>query len=102
MPDIVVRLFRHREIEMALTMFQYDAWQRARWKALHDLYRIARDHGIASAKVVVGQRNGGSEVTVTPEEMYLRILLLDVAGGGQLLPSDIAPRDVASRGGSTA
>jgi hypothetical protein len=90
MPDIVVRLFRHREIEMALTLFQYDAWQRARWKALHDLYRIAREHGIASAKVVVGQRNGGGEVTVTPEEMYLRILLLDVAGGGQLLPIEIA------------
>ncbi|MET0205119.1 MAG: hypothetical protein ABW276_12480 [Casimicrobiaceae bacterium] len=90
MPDVVVRLLRHREIEMALTLFQYDTWQRARWKSLHDLYRIACDHGIASAKVVVGQRNGGGEVTVTPEEMYLRILLLDVAGGGQLLPIEVA------------
>ena len=89
-PDIVVRLLRYREIEMALTMCQYDTWQRARWKALHDLYRLAREHGIATAKVVVGQRNGGAEVTVTPEEVYLRILLLDIAGSGQLLPGDIA------------
>lgn len=90
MPDVVVRLLRHREIEMALTLFQYDTWQRARWKGLHDLYRVACEHGIASAKVVVSQRNGGGEVTVTPEEIYLRILLLDVAGSGQLLPMEIA------------
>jgi len=88
-PDIIVRLLRYREIEMALTLCQYDVWQRARWKTLHDVHRLAREHGIATAKVVVGQRNGSAEVTVTPEEIYLRILLLDLAGGGHMLPIEI-------------
>ena len=89
-PDIIVRLMRYREIEMALTLCQYDTWQRARWKTLHDLYRFAREHDVATAKVVIGQRNGGGEVSLTPQEVYLRILLLDVAGGGQFLPAEIA------------
>ncbi|HET9046759.1 MAG TPA: hypothetical protein VFO33_07365, partial [Casimicrobiaceae bacterium] len=89
-PDLIVRLMRYREIEMTLTLCQYDSWQRARWKTLHDLYRLACDHGAATSKVVVGQRDGGVEVTVTPQEIYLRIMLLDIAGGGQLLPSEIA------------
>jgi hypothetical protein len=89
-PDVFVRLLRYREVEMALTLCQYDTWQRARWKALHDLYAKAREHGIANAKVVVAQRKDGADVTVTPEEIYLRILLLEVAGCGQLLPSEIA------------
>ncbi len=89
-PDVVVRLMRYRETEMALTLCQYDSWQRAKWKTLHDLYRLAREHGIAKAKVSVGQRSNGQEVTVTPEEIYLRVLLLDIAGGGQLLPSELA------------
>ncbi|MEO5764185.1 MAG: hypothetical protein ABIR52_02670 [Casimicrobiaceae bacterium] len=89
MPDILVRLLRYRELEMALTLCQYDMWQRARWKTLHDLHRLAREHGVATTKVVVAQRDG-AEVTVTPEEIYLRILLLYIAGGGQLLPSELA------------
>lgn len=89
-PDLVVRLMRHREVELLLTLCRYDIWQRARWKSLHDLYRHARAAGIATSEVIVSRRANGTGAPVTPEEIYLRILLLDVAGRGHLLPVEIA------------
>ena len=89
-PDVLVRLLRYRDIEMALTLCQYDSLQRARWRTLHDTYRLACELNLANTPVVVGQRAGGADVTVSAHEVYVRILLLEVAGAGQLLPSDIA------------
>jgi hypothetical protein len=90
MPELLVRLFRHREIELLLAMFRYIKWPRGRWKSLHDAFRFATANGLATRAVPTGKRADGSLITVTPEHVYVRILLLQLLDGGQFRPEEIA------------
>ena len=89
-PELLVRLLQHREIELLLALFRYEKWPRGRWKLLHDDYRFAIASGFATRAVAIGQRADGSVITITPEQMYVRILLLHLMDGGQFRPEEIA------------
>jgi cyclic-di-GMP-binding protein len=89
-PELLVRLLQHREIELLLSLFRYEKWPRGRWKSLHDAYRFATAKGIATRAVVIGQRADSSVITVTPEQVYVRILLLQLLDGGQFRSAEIA------------
>ena len=88
-PELLVRLFQHREIELLLALFRYIKWPRGRWKALHDAFRFATANGFATQAVPMGRRADGSIITVTPEHVYVRILLLQLLDGGQFRPEEI-------------
>jgi hypothetical protein len=89
-PELLVRLFQHREIELLLALFRYIKWPRGRWKSLHDAFRFATANGFATRAVPMGKRADGSIITVTPEQVYIRILLLQLLDGGQFRPEEIA------------
>lgn len=89
-PEIVVRLFRHREIELYLTLCRYAAWPRERWKFLHDTYAFALSMEVSRREVLMYQLADKTAVSVTPEQMYLRVLLLQLVGGGQFVQSEMA------------
>lgn len=88
-PEIIVRLFFHREIELVLTLFQYERWPRGRVKALHEAYRYALDAGCAQRAVRISPRGDGAESATTPEQAFVRVLLLQLLDGGQFRPDEI-------------
>jgi hypothetical protein len=87
--EIVVRLFFHREIELVLTLFQYERWPRGRLKALHEAYRYALDAGCTTRTVPIGQRGDGAGSLITPEQAFVRVLLLQILDSGQFRPDEI-------------
>ena len=90
MPELLIRLYQQREIELLLALFRYEKWPRGRLKSVHDTYRYASANGFATRAVAVAQRVDGSVVTITPEQAYVRILLLHLLDGGQFRPEEIA------------
>jgi hypothetical protein len=99
-PDLVVRLFRHREVELLLTLCLYESWPRGRWKGLHDAYRFALATRAGKREVAIERRRNSRAKTVTPEQMYVRILLLQMMDGGQFMSSEIAAARLAIKGWS--
>lgn len=88
-PELVVRLFRHREIELYLTLCRYAAWPRERWKFLNDAYAFALSIEVSRCEVLMYHLADKTAVSMTPEQMYLRVLLLQVVGGGQFVQSEM-------------
>ena len=88
-PELLVRLFQHREIELLLALLRYIKWPRGRWKSLHDAFRFATANGFATQAVPMGKGADASVIAVTPERVYVRILLLQLLDGGRFRPEDI-------------
>ena len=88
-PELLVRLFRHREVELLLALCRYERWPRARWKSLHTAYRFASAQGVETRAVPVARLADKTAITDTPQQAYLRILLLQLLDGGQFRPGEI-------------
>jgi len=89
LPELAVRMFRHREIDLVLSLCRYERWPRGRWKPLHDAYKCLLSRSAVAQPLPMRQRTDGSIVTVTPEKAYLRILLLHLMDGGRFRPDEI-------------
>ena len=89
-PAILVQLFKHREIDLLVALYRYEAWPRGRWKELNSAYEFALVSEIARQPVGADHRNGKTVKTITLEQTFIRILLLQLMDSGQFLPSDIA------------
>src|SRR5438445_4086861 len=89
-PAILVQLFKHREIDLLVALYRYEAWPRGRWKELNGAYEFALTHNLARQPVGADRRNGKTVKTITLEQTFIRILLLQLMDSGQFLPSDIA------------
>jgi hypothetical protein len=89
-PAILVQLFKHREIDLLVALYRYEAWPRGRWSELNAAYEFALTSGLARQPVGADRRNGKTVKTVTLEQTFIRILLLQLMDSGQFLPSDIA------------
>ncbi len=87
-PAILVRLFYHRQIELLLHLFRYEPWPRGRWRELHDAYRWARREFVPA--VVTDNPDGNRKPPISPETMYVRVLLTQLLDGGQLLAPELA------------
>ena len=86
-PAILVRLFYHRQIELLLHLFRYEAWPRGRWREVHDAYRFAQGLSLAQASIDRGEE---PKSAITPENMYLRILLAQLLDTGQFRAPELA------------
>jgi hypothetical protein len=47
-PAIVVALFGHREVELLLSLFRYEAWPRGRWRELLAAYQFVQTAGLSA------------------------------------------------------
>src|SRR5438046_1992300 len=77
-------------IASQVALYRYEAWPRGRWKELNGAYEFALTHDLARQPVGADRRNGETVKTITLEQTFMRILLLQLMDSGQFLPSDIA------------
>jgi hypothetical protein len=89
-PAILIQLFKHREIDLLVALYRYEAWPRGRWSELNGAYEFALTSDLARRPVGADRRDGKTVKTITLEQTYIRILLLQLMDSGQFLPSDIA------------
>jgi hypothetical protein len=89
LPELVVRLFRHRDVESTLALCRYERWAPARWKATHETFRHILASGAARRRVGVRQRSDKTIVSMTPEQAYVRILLLQLLDSGRFRSEEI-------------
>jgi hypothetical protein len=89
-PAILVQLFKHREIDLLVALYRYEAWPRGRWSELNVAYEFALTSDFARQPVGADRPDGKTVKTITLEQTFIRILLLQLMDSGQFLPSDIA------------
>ncbi len=87
--SIVVQLFHHRRIEFLLRYFRFKKRIPAQWKELRDVYRFAQSRGMTTHGVASKEGGDTREVPTTPEEQYVRLLLLDMMNNGQFSPREL-------------
>jgi hypothetical protein len=75
-PAIVVALFGHREVELLLSLFRYEAWPRGRWRELLAAYQFVQTAGLSAEVVTIARTEGEPALTLTPERALIRLLLL--------------------------
>jgi hypothetical protein len=89
-PAILVQLFKHREVELLLALYRYESWPRGRWKELHTAYEFALSKNLARLPVAIDRREGKTVRTITPEQAFIRVLLLQLMDSGQFVPAEVA------------
>ena len=85
---IVVKLFHHRQIEFLLRFIRFKKRIPGQWKEIHETYGFAHMRGIAMHSIGSGKVDDIHEMATTPEQQYIRILLLEVINNGQFSPRD--------------
>jgi hypothetical protein len=86
-PAVVLRMFRHRQVEFLLRPFLNDAPIPETWAELHATYQFVESQGWAHHPIPdKGERETDAPSTLQKE--YLHILLLDLMNGGQFSPYD--------------
>jgi hypothetical protein len=89
-PSLLVHLYRHREVELLLALYRYETLSRGRWKDINGAYEFALASDFARRPVMLDHRDDNTNASITLEHAFIRILLLQLTGGGQFLPFDIA------------
>jgi hypothetical protein len=89
LPRLLVHLFRHREIELFVSSFCYERWPHHRLRQLNAAFQFALAHGLAHEPVVRDKKGRESTRTVTPEQAYLRILLMRLIDTAAMTPREL-------------
>jgi hypothetical protein len=89
LPRLLVHLFRHREIELFVSSFCYERWPHHRLRQLNAGFQFALAHGVAHDPVEYERRGSEAIRTVTPEQAYLRILLLRLIDTSAMTPREL-------------
>lgn len=85
---VVVQLFDHRQTEFILRFIRFKKRIPGQWKELHEAYRFARKRGIAMHSIGASQADDPHEVPTTPEQQFIRLLLLEALNDGQFSPRE--------------
>ena len=85
---VVVQLFHHRQTELILRFMRFKKRIPGQWKELHEAYRFARKRGIAMHSIDASQTDDPREMPMTPEQQFIRLLLLEALNDGQFSPRE--------------
>ena len=85
---VVVQLFHHRQTEFLLRFIRFKKRIPGQWKELHEIYRFARARGIATQSIGTGPADYTQGAPTTPEQQYIRLLLLELMNNGQFSPRE--------------
>lgn len=87
-PELVVRLLHCYGVDAKLRGFRYQRLIPAKWKEIHELYRVAVKHGVD--RVALKAKRAGAQCNDDAiEQEYLRVLLVDRVNTGNLSPSEL-------------
>jgi len=86
-PAVVLRMFRHRQVEFLLRPFVSDATTPETWAELHSAYQFVDAQGWAHHSIP-DKGDGEGDACSTLQKEYVHILLLDLMNGGQFSPYD--------------
>jgi hypothetical protein len=86
-PAVVLRMFRHRQVEFLLRPFVNDAPIPETWAELHSTYQFVESQGWAHHPIP-DKGEGEADAPGTLQKEYVHILLLDLMNGGQFSPYD--------------
>jgi hypothetical protein len=86
--SVVVQLFHHRHIEFLLRFIRFKKHISGQWRELHETYKFAQSRGIAMQGIAAGQTDGRDGISTTPEQQYIRLLLLELMNNGQFSPRE--------------
>ena len=86
---VLVRLFRHRQLEFLLRIFRYKKRNSEQWRQLHESYRFAMDRGITRERPVTDTATNPLGNARSVEQEFIQILLLDALNTGQFSPREL-------------
>lgn len=84
---VVAQLLHHRQSRFLLRFIRFKKRIPGQWKEVHELYRFARTRGFALHGGDLTPADGRAAPT-TPEQQYLRLLLVEVMNNGQFSPRE--------------
>jgi len=87
-PMVLLRLFRHRQVEFLLRPFLNEPPVPEAWTELHAAYGYAHAQGLLHQPVMTTRLHEERDVESTLEQEYIHILLLELMNGGQFSPYD--------------
>lgn len=85
---VVVHMLHHRQAEFLLRFIRFKKRIPGQWKEVHETYRFARARGLAMRSIGVAQADDAQDMLTTPEQQYIRLLLLEAINDGQFSPRD--------------
>jgi hypothetical protein len=86
--SVLVQLLHHRQTEFLLRFIRFKKRIPGQWKELHELYRFAKTRDIATRNLGTGPADYAQGTPTTPEQQYIRLLLLELMNNGQFSPRE--------------
>jgi hypothetical protein len=86
---ILVRLFRHREVELLLRLFRYKKRNSEQWRQLHQTYQFAQVHGLVNGCMPRSLPEDKSAPEQTLDQQFIEILLVGAMNTGQFSPREL-------------
>jgi hypothetical protein len=86
---VLVRLFRHREVELLLRLFRYKKRNSEQWRQLHQTYQFAQAHGLVNGCMPRSLPEDKSAPEQTLDQQFIEILLVGAMNTGQFSPREL-------------
>ena len=86
---VLVRLFRHRQVELLLRLFRYKKRNSEQWRQLHQSYQFAQVRGLVNDCTPRSLPEDKSAPEQTLEQQFIQILLVGAMNTGQFAPREL-------------
>ena len=86
---VLVRLFRHRQVELLLRLFRYKKRNSEQWRQLHRSYQFAQVQGLVNDRMPRSLPEDKSAPEQTLEQQFIQILLVGAMNTGQFSPREL-------------
>jgi len=86
---VLVRLFRHRQVELLLRLFRYKKRNSEQWRQLHRSYQFAQVQGLVNDCMPRSLPEDEPEPEQTLELQFIEILLVGAMNTGQFSPREL-------------
>ena len=86
---ILIRLFRHRQVELLLRLFRYKKRNSEQWRQVHRAYQFAQAEGSVSDGMPRSLPEDKSAPAQTLDRQFIQILLVGAMNTGQFSPLEL-------------
>jgi len=88
LPYVVLCLYRHRQMELALRPFVDERSTRFPWPEVHKVHQLAQSRAILHDSLPVNRHHSSSGTETTLEREYIHVLLANLMSSGHFPPRD--------------